>query len=457
MISEKTLIDEKSIAKTIYIVAMPTMIQMLLESSYNIVSAIWIGKLGSIALAGLASASFIVWMLFNLSSLVEIGVNSLVANSFGAKNFDYMKKIGTSGLRFAIIFSFLVMLIAIPFLPKIFKLMGLESNVINAATEYLIIILFGLPAFLIMIINDSVFRGIGDTKTPLKILILSLSINIALTPLLMFGIWIFPELGIAGSAISVVISHIIAACISFALLKKRNLLSKPDKGYIDFEIVKKVLKIGAPIAINGFIFCIVYMFLTKIISQFGTAPIASLAIGHRVESIGYCIFIGFSIASTTLVAQNIGAKHYQKAKDTAWMIILYAGIVGFLFSLFVVLFSVQIASAFTNDTQVIEVASKYLIIIGLTEIFLAWELVTEGIFSGIGNTIPTTVVGLPLNIARIPLAFILAQFWGINGVWIALSVTTLLKGVLLILWLKFTKIEKDKDSIVISKIAEAKA
>jgi len=443
LIKEKLLTEEKSIAKTIYIVALPTMIQMFLESSYNIVSTVWIGKLGSVALAGIAAASFIVWIILGLSILFEIGVNSLVAKSFGAKDFEFMKKVGTNGLRSGIIFTFLLMIVCIPFLTSIFKLMGLESNVINAANEYLIFIFFGLPAYLIMITNDSIFRGVGDTKTPLKILILSLTINLILTPMLMFGIWIFPELGIAGSALAAVTSHIVASIVSLILLKRRNLISTPSKKFIDFDIVKKIVKIGTPIAVNGTIFCIVYMFLTKIIAQFGTASIASLGIGQRVESIGYCLFVGFGIASTTLVAQNIGAGNYKKAKDTAWSIILYSGIVGFIFSIILILFSTQIARVFTTDPQVIESASKYLLIIGLSEIFMAWELVTEGIFSGIGNTLPTTIIGLPLNILRIPLAYILSEYMGINGVWIAVSSTTLLKGLLLILWLKFTKIEKD--------------
>ena len=410
--------NTKEINKAIILVAGPTMIQMFLETSYHIINAIWIGMLGSIALAASASSSFFLWMIFSCCSLIEVGINSSVARSFGAKDKEAIEKVSIYGIRYAIFIGFIVSLIGIFFIEKALSLVGLDDNVLDSALCILYPTLIALPIFTIGISIYSIFRGIGDTKTPLKILSSTLILNGFLDPLLIFGYFSFPALGIAGAPIATIICQIIAISISLLVLKQKGYLTtKISLFKLELKYINEISKVGMPIAFNGVIFCIVYVFITNAISRFGTAPIAALGIGHRIESLGYCISLGFSIAATTLVGQSIGEKNRKKAVDTAYMITYYATGVLFVISILILIFKENIAGIFSSDPEVIKAASGYLTAIGYTEMFLATEIVLEGVFSGLGNTLPTTIIGLPLNLLRVPMAYFLSNLYGVDGVW----------------------------------------
>lgn len=434
-INKNTLLDE-SVSKTIYIVAAPTMLHMLLETSYHLIDAFWLGMLGANALAAVASASFLLWMVFSICIIVETGVNSLIARYYGSDSKELLQRTAYHGMKYGALIAFCVAFIMLLFQRRIFEMMGLEEIVIANAISFFTPILCGLPLFNVVIAGFAVFRGTGDTKTPLKVLFISLIINTVLAPLLIFGPGVFPELGISGAAIATVISQIIALFINIYILKEKKILIKTDNKILDPEIVRKITKIGFPVAINGVVFCIVYLFLTKIISEFGTAPVAAIGIGHRIESLAYCISVGFSIAATTLVGQSLGANMPERAKEIAWKMNFYAGGFILIFCLFILIFNNLIAGIFTSDSQVLTYTSAYLKVIAFIEVFMAFEIVMEGVFSGYGNTLPMTIVGLPANIMRIPLAYYLSQKMGVNGVWLAIGFTTAFKGIMLILWFR---------------------
>ncbi len=429
---------EGSISKTIYLVAAPTMITMFMQTAYNLIDAIWIGKLGFVALAAVAAANFFLWLIFSACSLVEIGVNSLIAKYYGAEDHLSVNKIGIYGLRYSIFSSFIISLVGLFFLDSsLINSLGLDSDVIAQMILFLAPIFVFLPCFGLMTTSTAIFRGIGDTKTPLIVLSSTLLLNAVLAPILIFG-YHFQGYGISGGAFATIVSELIASFINIYLLKKRGILKKISGKFLDKKSIQDITKIGSPIAFNSIIFCVVYLFLTKIIAQFGTESVAAIGIGQRIESLAYCASVGFSMAATTLVGQNIGAKNELRAKDTAWKIIYYAGSAMMAVSIFILLFKENIAGVFTNDPKVISAAAGYLTAIGYTEVFLAFEIVMEGIFSGTGNTLPPTIIGLPINILRIPCAYFLASIFGIQGIWWTIGISTVLKGSLLLIWFKFS-------------------
>jgi putative MATE family efflux protein len=212
---------EGSIPKTIYIVAAPTMIHMFLETSYHLIDTIWIGMLGSIALASVAASSFILWLIFSACSLAEVGVNSLVARYTGAKDHISVNKIARNGFLFGIFLAFFIAITFILSCEQLFYLMGLEPDVISNALCFILPVFVGLPIFTSTTISSAIFRGIGDTKTPLKVLSATLILNAILAPLFIFGIF-FPEMGIAGGALATIICQSFAALTNIYLLKKEK-------------------------------------------------------------------------------------------------------------------------------------------------------------------------------------------------------------------------------------------
>ncbi|MEK7433184.1 MAG: MATE family efflux transporter [Cyanobacteriota bacterium] len=428
---------DKEIAKTIYIVALPTMIHMLLESSYHFVDTFWIGMLGSDALAGATAASFFIWMIFSATALVEVGVNSLVARCYGAKDYEKMKQVSVQGARLGIMISIFISILGIFFIEDALKLMGVENIVIYNSILFIFPLFVGLPLFTLNLTNFATFRGSGDTKTPLIILLIQVISNVILAPIFIF----YLNFGMAGAITATFVCQIVSFFIGVYFLQKKELIV-PAKKIIDFEIWKEISLVGSPIALNGVIFCVVYLFLTKVVSQFGTPAIAALGLGHRVESISYCICVGFCIAATTLVGQSVGARDYVKAKKFAWTINLYAGSIILFISIVVFLSKSFLIGLFTSDPKIFEYTSQYLLVLIFIEVFMAFEVVMEGVFSGYGNTLPASIIGFPLNIARVPLAYFLASIYGVMGIWYAIGLTTILKGSLLLIWFYFSTITK---------------
>jgi putative MATE family efflux protein len=426
-----SLKKEDSIFKTVYNVAFPTMIQMLLGTSYHLINTMWVGILGSFSLAGVASSSFLIWMIFSILAITEVGVNSLVARYYGAKDNENLNKVSIYGLRFGLIISLLIGILFLPNLEIIFsKVMNLEKDVSNMALIYIIPFICILPLYIINITSHSIFRGIGDTKTPLKIASIYLTLNAILDPIFIF----YFNFGVTGIAIANFIAQLFDTVACIYILKNRNIINLKYNNFFDFKIFKDISFIGTPIATNGVIFCIVYLFLTRIIAKFGHYPIAALGIGHNAESLAYSFSMGFSIAATTLVGQNVGAKDLKKAHKISINILFYSFTFTLFYCLFLLIFNKQIASIFTSEEQVLNHSIAYLKIIAYTEIFLTMEVVMEGIFSGKGNTLPPIIIGLPLNILRVPIAYYLSNHYGVNGIWIAIGLTTSLKGILLTLW-----------------------
>ncbi|MCP4705151.1 MAG: hypothetical protein GY865_11115 [candidate division Zixibacteria bacterium] len=193
-------------------------------------------------------------------------------------------------------------------------------------------------------------------------------------------------------------------------------------------------------------FIIVYWFIIQIVHNYGDVAGAAMGLGNRMESMSYLIAFGFSMAASTLVGQNLGAGKPERAAKCAWgtmkLVILETSIVSILF----ITIPDSIAGLFSSDPEVIKIAADYLFILGLSQVFMGIEIVLEGAFSGAGDTLPPMIVSIPGSIARLPLAyyFCFVLDIGINGVWWSLTITSLIKTVVLLFWFKQGKWKKKK-------------
>lgn len=430
------------ITQTIFRLAWPVMISMLVETARGMANMFWVGKLGAVNLAAVVSATFLIWFIYVLSDVISVGTVALVARYIGAKEEDKAGYVARQAYLFAIISSlFLATLMILIGGKYAFSLMGTEPEVTHLGLNFLRIVFAGTPFLFLIETFGACFRGAGDTKTPMKVLLVSLSLNIALDPLLIFGIGPFPRMEIKGAALATFISWGTAAVIYLLLILRGRLrfsFSLLPRFDLNFSVVKRIVKIGLPLSASGILFILVYIFLNKVTATFGTEAIAALGIGNRMESVSYLTCFGFSQAASALVGQNLGAKKPERAEKCAWrtvtIVVLITGVVSVMF----LVFPKWIASFFISDPKVINIAVDYLRILALSQVFMALEIVIEGSFSGAGNTIPPMTVSIPGSVARIPLAYLIAIFWGVgvDGVWWAITLTSIAKGTTLAFWFK---------------------
>jgi putative MATE family efflux protein len=422
-------------------VAIPAIVSMLFIMLFNLVDAWWVGKLGAAPLAGVSAASFIYWALEAVGTMASTGINSLVARHVGARQIKHAGYVAGHGVLLALFLGITSGAIVWVNARSIMSAMGLTGSALSAGYDYLAIITMGLAVMFAARAVEAVFRGMGDTRTPLKIMGGALALNAILDPFFIFGIGPFPRLDTAGAALATVFAHVIALILSILVLRKRQISLKFRLTFWQRHarnILIRIGRIGAPIALSGVMFSITYALLTRVITRFGAEPLAALGLGHRIEGLAYFTGVGFAVAASTLVGQNIGAGNIRRAEKSAWMALAYSTIVLGVFSLIYFVAAEPLMRFFINDPRVINEGRDYLRIIALCEIFLGFEIVLEGAFAGAGYSLPPMLVSVPLTWLRIPLAAWLSGPCGMGstGIWWAISLTTGLKGVLIAVWFK---------------------
>lgn len=431
--------------KLIISLAIPAVLQTVVRSLFVIVDAFWVGKIDSLNLAALTIATFVVWGVLALGEVISTATNTLVAQKVGGQDLLSAKTIASQNLVNTIIFSFILGVLLIPLLHPLFRVMNISPQQADLAFKYLMVLLLGLPCIISLLTIASIFRGYGNTKTPFYLLLLAITLNFILAPLLIFGIdGLFYGYGISGAAVSTLISFAFSAIFGYKMLLKRNLISSLFSYRINPSLIKETFRIGIPTSISGVAFSLIYVLVSKYVADYGTVGFASLGIGHRSESLVFQITVGFSLASTILVGQNIGAGNIKRAEILAWKIFGFSAFIVLIYSIILFIFSKEIAMIFTNDNDVIAAASMYNKISSLVQIFSAAEIILTGAFIGAGDTLPPALVAMPLNFLRIPLSGIFSSYLGLTGIWIAICSTIFFKGILIALLFKTGRWKRKK-------------
>ncbi len=323
---------EKSLNKEIITLAWPAVLQTLVRSSVPIIDSYWIGKLGPEFLAAITVGSFLSWGVFALGELLPIGTNSLVAQSVGAKQPDTTRHIATTNIITSLFYGLLIAGVIIPLLPLLYGLTNLDAEKSVLANMYLFPLLIGFPAMLLFETSNSIFRGNGDTQTPFRLLVVAVIMKLTLCPLLIFGINGHLKLGMSGASTSSIIAYGTTFLIGFYLLKRRSLIVKIRSKFFSFfkdlrfnwKVIKETVKIGIPLSAEGLYFVMIYIIISRFVSDFGTVGLAALGIGHRSEAIPYQMGEGFSITATIIVGQSIGASNPARAEKAAWRVLYFS-------------------------------------------------------------------------------------------------------------------------------------
>ena len=279
-----------------------------------------------------------------------------------------------------------------------------------------------------------IYTAQGDSKTPFLANLVGLAMNMILDPVLILGPGIFPRLGVAGAAIATVTAQAIVMSImilGIMVQKKENVL-KGIKLFAKLprEYVGGICKIGIPTAIQGMAYCAISMVLTRMVSGYGAEAIATQRVGGQIESISWNTADGFGAALNAFIAQNYGAGKNDRVRKGYKASLWTVGIWGVLISVIFICFPEPIAQIFFHEPKAIATAMGYLVIIGFSEAFMCVELTTVGALSGLGRTRLCSIISIIFTSARIPLAILLGGIMGLNGIWWALSSTSIVKGII---------------------------
>lgn len=426
-----------SIGNKLIKLSLPIMGTSFIQMAYNLVDMLWVGKAGSDAVAAVGTAGFFPWLSMAFIMLSRVGGEVKVAQSVGENNINntklYIKSALENNIILSILFSMVVIIFNKSFI-DIFKL-GNES-VIIMSRQYLVIVSFGFFFFFLNQVLTGIFNGLGNSKTPFLINTVGLVTNIVLDPILIFGLFGMPKLGVAGAAIATISAQIVSSIIFLYKIKKSNDEYFKIKLFKNMNIPfhKDVIKIGIPVAIQNGMFTLISMVIGILIASWGSTAIAAQKVGSQIESISWMTSDGLSVAITSFIGQNYGANKFDRVKKGCKAGILSALLLGVITTLILVFGGGIIFSLFINEQDAIIKGEMYLKILGYTQIFNCLEIIVCGIFKGLGRTYISSVVVTVLTALRIPMAYVLSNksILGLNGIWWSISISTFLKGALLI-------------------------
>lgn len=438
-------LTEGSITKSIFRLALPVIASTALHNIFHVADTWWVSsQLGAEATAAVGSSGFFVWGIFSIGLMASDGVNAMVARFTGAGDRRMTGEVAYQGMILAMVVSLVVMFLGFAFKQPIFGFLQTEESVTQLAYQYLDIIISGVSTVMMFVVITAIFRAIGDTSTPLLLLVFAGSMNFFLDPLLMLGWGPFPRLGVRGVAFATVISRSCGVVLGLYLLCRYR-----GDGKIDWRLTQwmpnvklylRILRIGVPSSLAGLLFCVVYFCLLRVISivspEHKTVAVAALTIGFRVESFAFMWSAGFSTAAATLVGQNLGAGQPDRAEKCAWRSALTLCTITGTAGVFMMLFPTQLVGFFSKDPEVISRAASYVWVMGVIQVPQSLSGVLRGAFAGAGNTLPTLLIDAPLNFARVPLGYLLAiPFgFGLQGIWWAIGLSNVGKGITLSAW-----------------------
>ena len=435
---------EGPIAGTLAKLAFPIMGTSLIQMGYNLVDMIWIGKLGSGAVAAVGAAGMFMWLANGVTTIPKIGGQVTVAQKLGSNETEEAAEYGRCALKMGAFLGILYGILSVLFSSQMIGFFQLNhKEVIQDARTYLLITC-GLVVFSFL---DQVIGGIlaamGNTVTTFRVTTVGLLINLVLDPVLIFGIGPIPGMKVAGAAAATVLAQMIVFVLYLkavwnepVIFKNLHLMKRSRK-----EHVRNIVKIGFPSAVQDALFSAISMVIARLVASWGDAAVA---VRSQIESISWMMAGGFSTAVNAFIAQNYGAGKIERIKKGYRTALTIMGAWGIFTSMLLWIFPKFFFSIFITEPDVIPMGVDYLRIIGISELFMCLEGAATGAFQGLGKTVPPSVTGIVFNALRIPAAMLLSKTsLGLNGIWWVLSFSCVFKGTILPLWyhIAFKKIK----------------
>lgn len=431
-------LTEGNITSTLVKLALPIMATSFVQMAYNMMDMIWLGRVSTNAVAASGTAGFFTWLGTAILMIPKIGAEVGVAQSYGRDDMKSAKKYVKNTLQLDIFIALIYSLILIVFRHQIIGFFNLgDTEVIQMATDYLVIISFGLVFYFLNPVFSGIYNGSGNSSTPFKINALGLAVNMVLDPFMIMGIGPFPKMGIKGAALATIIAQFAVTAIFIynnkgkSLFKDLNIFELPDKEYIN-----TIFKLGLPASLQTGLFASIAMIIARIIAQWGPTPIAVQKVGSQIESISWMTAGGFSTAISAFVGQNYGAGKWGRIKKGYRKGLMIVGTIGVFATCLLIFGASPIFKLFIPyDKEALKIGITYLRILGISQLFMTIEIATQGAFNGLGRTIPPSLVGIIFNALRIPAALILSStYLELNGIWWSISISSIFKGVVLTIW-----------------------
>ena len=415
--------------------AVPIMATSLVQMAYNLTDMIWIGRIGSNAVASVGAAGMYMWFANGIAVLAKMGGQVKVGHALGAGEPEQARGYARNAIQLSLFFGLFYGIICLLFQGPLIGFFRLNSKTVIQDAEVYLAITCGLVIFSFL---NQVFTGIltamGNSRTSFLATAIGLVINIILDPILIFGIGPFPQMYVAGAAIATVFAQSVVTAVFLVSIRREpdifmnlHFFTRPQT-----DILKELIQIGLPSSIQNMMFTGISMVIARMVASFGDAAVAVQKDGSQIESISWMTSDGFAAAVNSFIAQNFGAGNETRAKRGYRCSMIVVLLWGFFCTIVLIVFPAPIFRIFIPEAAVLPMGIDYLRILGVSQLFMCMEITTAGAFSGLGRTLPPSIVSTSLTVARIPMALLLISTpLGLNGIWWSITISSICKGIVL--------------------------
>ena len=436
----KNNLTEGPILKSLITLSVPIIFANILQTVYQLTDTFWVGRLGTVAVAAVSISFPIIFFIISLGGGLAMAGTILVSQYKGRGNKKAVDHITSQTMLMVVLISIILATIGYVLSPFFISLMGVETAVFSSAVLYMKISFIGMIFMFTYMVFQSLMNGVGDVKTPMYIVLGTVLLNFILDPLFIFGYGFIPAFGVAGAAVATIGTQGLAAIIGIVLLLKGKYQIQLRLNDInpDWLLIKKMFKLGFPASIEHSTRALGMTALTLLVASFGTFTLAAYGIGSRILSFVLIPAMGLSMATSTLVGQNIGAGKTERVEKTVKLSAFMGFIILTIIGIIMFLFAKQISAIFIpGEIETIKSSALFIKIMALSFGFIGIEMSLNGLFRGSGNTMTSMVLSIvSLWVLRFPLAYILSQHTALAeiGLWIAFPITNVIAAIIAIVW-----------------------
>ncbi len=432
MNSQKNNLLEGNILQRLIWLALPIMGTSFLQMAYNLVDMLWIGRLGSGPVAAVGTAGFYTWFSLSLVRLVQTGTEVKVAQYIGAGNQKKAGETAASAIWYSVGLALLFTAVILVFSQPLISFFGIKDAVVEGqAVTFLRIVGAGMVVSFLNPVMSCVYNGAGKSAIPFRANAVGLIANLILDPVFIFKL----GLGVSGAAYATVLSQAVVTFILVYLYK----VDKPFEGFVGAkglfgDSIREITHIGLPVALQSGLFTIFGILIAKVIAGFGADAIAAQKVGVQIEAISYMTASGFAAAVGAFTGQNFGAGNMKRVKEGVITAFWVMGGFGVFTTVLLYAFAEPLYKIFISSGDSVPIGISYLKILGISQFFMCVEIALTGLYNGLGKTRPPAVMSVIFTGARVPISMVLSMpmFLGLDGVWWTITISSMIKGVLMI-------------------------
>lgn len=424
------------ITRQLFNLALPIMGTSFIQMAYSLTDMAWVGRLGSEAVAAIGAVGILTWMTNSISLLNKVGSEVSVGQSIGAQDAGQARGFASHNLTIALLISLGWAAVLFIFARPIIQIYRLDDAITSRAVEYLRIVSTAFPFIFLSAAFTGIHNASGLSKIPFYISGAGLLLNMALDPLFIFGF----RLGTAGAAWATWVSQATVTGLFVYQLKCRSRLLGGFSFFVRLKgfYTRRILQLGLPVALLNTFFAIINIFMARTASTYGGhIGLMTLTAGGQIEAIAWNTSQGFSTALSAFVAQNYAARRRERVRSAYHTTLKMTTLFGIFCTLLFVFYGSEVFSLIVPEPAAYEAGGVFLRIDGYSMWFMMLEITMQGLFYGTGRTLPPAIISITCNTLRIPLAIgLTATGLGVTGVWWAISLSSMLKGIAAFLWFR---------------------